>query len=195
MELSKRQIEIVEAATKLIGEKGIQNLTTKHLAAEMDFSEPALYRHFKGKTEILKSVLVFFKERLGRGLSDIISSELTGLEQIKAMIDFQFNHFSKNPAVIMVIFAETSFQYDSVLSKAVAMIMKQKAKTVAKIVEKGQQQGVIRNDISAEQLTTTIMGSMRITILRWRLSNFEFDLIEEGEKLWHTIELLIKKEK
>ncbi|MCB0409114.1 MAG: helix-turn-helix transcriptional regulator, partial [Flavobacteriales bacterium] len=47
MNYSDRQIEIIVAATKLISEKGIQNLTTKNLAAEMSFSEPALYRHFK----------------------------------------------------------------------------------------------------------------------------------------------------
>lgn len=193
MDFSKRQIEIIESATKLIGEKGIQNLTTKNLAAEMGFSEPALYRHFKGKTEILESVLIYYKEKLGEGLKTIIHSDSYGIDKIKAMIEFQFNHFINYPAVIMVIFAETSFQYDSVLSKAVSDIMNHKRMMVSKIIQKGQEEGNIRNDISAEQLATTIMGSMRFTVLRWRLSDFNFNLIEEGKTLWNTIELLIKK--
>ena len=193
MDFSKRQIEIIEAATKLIGEKGIQNLTTKNLASEMGFSEPALYRHFKGKTEILESVLVFYREKLGQGLKQIINTDTTGIDKVKGMIEFQFNHFTKFPAVIMVIFAETSFQYDSVLSKAVSDIMNQKRMMVAKIIHSGQEEGNIRSDVSAEQLTTTVMGSMRFTVLRWRLSNFEFDLIKEGEILWKTIGLLIRK--
>ena len=53
MEFTNRQIEIIEAAKKLIGEKGIQNITTKNLAKEMAFTEAALYRHFKNKNEYL----------------------------------------------------------------------------------------------------------------------------------------------
>jgi TetR/AcrR family transcriptional regulator, fatty acid metabolism regulator protein len=116
------------------------------------------------------------------------------LQKIEAMINFQFTHFTKYPAVIMLIFAETSFQYNTVLSKAVRMIMEQKQKMVSQIIESGQQEGSIRNDVSATQLTTMIMGSMRLTVLRWKLSNFDFDLIDEGKELWKTIEILIKKD-
>jgi len=193
VKLSKRQIEIIEAATNLIGDKGIQNLTTKRLAAEMGFTEPALYRHFKGKTEILQSVLIYYKERLGEGLMNVIQSNLTGIEKVKGMIDFQFNHFTKYPAVIMVIFAETSFQYDKVLSKSVSDIMVQKKAMLTKIVQIGQEEGNIRKDIEASQLASMIMGSMRFTVLGWRLSDFNSDLKKEGKTLWNTIELLIKK--
>jgi AcrR family transcriptional regulator len=194
MDLSKRQIEIIEAATKLIGKGGVQSLTTKTLAAEMGFSEPALYRHFVDKNEILKSVLIYYKEVLRQGLTNVMHSDFTGKEKIKAMIDFQFKHFTKFPAVIMVIFSETSFQYDSQLSQTVSGIMLQKSKMVSSIIESGQQEGTIRKDIAPEQLATVIMGSMRFTILKWRLSKFNFDLIQEGETLWSTIDLLLKEE-
>lgn len=194
MKLSKRQIEIIEAATVLIGEKGIQNLTTKSLAAEMEFTEPALYRHFKGKTEILKSVLIYYRENLWKGLKGLIKSELSGLEKINKMIEYQFNHFTKFPAVVMVIFSETSFQYDSVLSKVVSGIMTRKKAMVVEIIKSGQETGSIRSDITAEQLATVIMGSMRLTLLEWRLSDFGFDLNKRGETLWNTVELLLKKD-
>jgi len=194
MDLSKRQIEIIEAATKLIGKGGVQSLTTKTLAAEMDFSEPALYRHFADKNEILKSVLIYYKEVLRDGLTNVIHSDSAGKEKIKAMIDFQFKHFTKFPAVIMVIFSETSFQFDSQLSQTVSGIMLQKSKMVSSIIESGQQDGTIRKDIAPDQLATVIMGSMRFTILKWKLSKFNFDLIQEGETLWKTIDLLLKED-
>lgn len=195
MDLSKRQIEIIEAATKLIGKGGVQSLTTKTLAAEMGFSEPALYRHFSDKNDILKSVLIYYKERLKIGLTDIIHSNLTGTEKIQSMIDFQFDHFTKFPAVIMVIFSETSFQHDGQLSKIVSEIMLQKSAMVSGIIELGQKEGNIRSDVAPDQLATIIMGSMRFTILRWRLSNFDFNLVEEGAVLWNTLALLIRKQK
>ena len=48
-----RQIEIMEAATDRISKYGIQNLTIKTLATDIGLSEPALYRHFSSKNEIL----------------------------------------------------------------------------------------------------------------------------------------------
>ena len=194
MKFTNRQIEIIKAATTLIGDKGVQNLTTKKLAAEMNFSEPALYRHFKDKTEILKSVLVFYKDYLAKGLKSIIESNDLGIEKIREMIEFQFDHFSKFPAVVMVIFSETSFQYDHSLSKLVSEIIIQKRLTVSNIIRKGQEEGVIRKDIIAEQLTTIVMGGMRLTILEWRLANFDYSLINKGETLWKTIEKILKKE-
>ncbi|MDH5368054.1 MAG: TetR/AcrR family transcriptional regulator [Cyclobacteriaceae bacterium] len=192
MSLSKRQIDIIEATTKLIGESGIQNLTIKNLAAEMGFSEPALYRHFKGKTEILKSVLIYYKEKLGKELKRIVNSDLSGLKKINKMVAFQFKHFTNFPAIVMVIFAETSFQYDSELSKVVSEIMTQKKIMVSNIIKEGQNEGSVRNDINAEQLTTIVMGGMRLTVLEWRLSGFSFNLIKKGKELRNTIELLLK---
>ncbi len=193
MNFTKRQIEIITSASNLIGEKGIQNLTTKNLAAKMAFSEPALYRHFKGKTEILKSVLLFYKQVLSNGLISIIKSDKSALTKLNTIIEFQFKHFTENPAIIMVIFSETSFQYNSILSGVVSKIMVQKEKMLTEIIIKGQESGELRTDISAQQLATILMGSMRLTVLRWRLSNFEFDLEKEGAALWSTIELIMKK--
>ena len=60
MNFSERQIQIIEAATKRIDKYGIQELTTKNLAADIGLSEAALYRHFKSKNDILLGMLSYF---------------------------------------------------------------------------------------------------------------------------------------
>ena len=191
MDFSPRQIEIIEAATKLIGETGIQNVTTKHLAEEIGFSEPALYRHFKGKTDILVSVLEYFKMKMRSALDPLLAEQESGLGKIHQLIKYQFDLFSKNPAVIMVIFAETSFQYDKKLSATVNKLLKQKQQLVLNMLKEGVEDGSIRKDADLEQLTSIILGSMRFNVLQWRLSNFEFDVKKKGVELWQTINLLI----
>ena len=52
-ELSARQEEIIDTAIKLIDAGGIQNLTMKNIARQMGFSEPAIYRHFESKLDLL----------------------------------------------------------------------------------------------------------------------------------------------
>ncbi|MFN5416495.1 MAG: TetR/AcrR family transcriptional regulator, partial [Flavobacteriia bacterium] len=55
--ISNRQIELIEAAGKLLSTAGISGLTTKNLAKEMNFSESAIYRHFKSKEDIIVEML------------------------------------------------------------------------------------------------------------------------------------------
>ncbi|MEZ4722374.1 MAG: TetR/AcrR family transcriptional regulator [Flavobacteriales bacterium] len=188
-----RQIQIINAATELINLGGIQNLTTKSLADRMDFSEPALYRHFKGKTEILSSVLNYFGYELNSKLIGLLEGKGTGFEKLKRIIEFQFEHFAKHPAIVMVIFAETSFQYEEILSDAVRNILVSKKKRLELIILQGQEDGSIRSDVDGAQLATIFMGTMRFTILQWRLSDYKFDLIQEGEKLWESLGKILTK--
>ena len=191
MKFTKRQIEILDASKDLIGTKGIQNLTIKNIAKKVSFSEPAIYRHFKNKSEIIKSVLLFQREIIKNGIFSILKSDIPSIEKLKTIIDFQFNHFQKNPSIITIIFSESSFQY--FVSDIIQKMIKKRNQKLIQILKEGQVEESIRNDISAEQISTIIMGSMRLTVLNWKLSNFETDLIKEGKELWQTIEKLIKK--
>jgi AcrR family transcriptional regulator len=191
MNFTKRQIEILDVSKELIGAKGIQNLTIKNIANKMSFSEPAIYRHFKDKAEIIKSVLLFQREIMKSGIFKIIESDISSVEKLKTIMDFQFNHFKKNPSIITIIFSESSFQY--FVAEVIRKMIKKRNQKLIQILKEGQTEGDIRNDISAEQIATIIMGSMRFTVLNWKLSDFETDLIKEGKELWQTIEKLIKK--
>ena len=191
MEYTARQIEIINAATELINQGGIQQLTTKALAEKMGFSEPAIYRHFKNKTDILSSVLNYFGMGLKTKMTELIQSEDKGIEKLKEIIDFQFEHFSNHPAIVMVIFAETSFQYEEKLSSAVHNILTNKKERVVSIIQQGQKDSSIRSDVDPNQLASVFMGSMRFTILQWRLNNYSNDLKKEGVLLWETLEKLI----
>ena len=111
MNFTSRQIEILDASKSLIGERGIQTLTIKNLAKKMLFSEPALYRHFKDKTEILKALLLFHREILKGEIFKIFESDESSLVKFQKILKFKFGHIEKNPALVMIVFSETSFQY------------------------------------------------------------------------------------
>ncbi len=192
MKFTNRQIEIIEAATKLIGEKGVSGLTTKNLAKEMKFSEPALYRHFKNKEEILKSVLFYYREDVKNFIAPILVGKTTGIEKIEQLFKYLFSHFKENPAIVLVIFSETSFQHNKLLSKTVLEIMGQKKIMMETILEFGQMDGSVRKDIPKNHLATIIMGSMRLSILNWRLNDFAHDLDDIRVELWRAIEKILK---
>tara|TARA_B110000211_G_scaffold133519_1_gene153071 strand:- start:153 stop:734 length:582 start_codon:yes stop_codon:yes gene_type:complete len=193
MIMTERQIEILHETKELIGEKGIQNFTIKNLASKMSFSEPAIYRHFKDKTEILTSLLKYNSKIINTQVDKILNSKENSLTKFEKILRFNLLHIERNPSIVMIVFAENSYQNCERLSEIVAKIMKRRIERMIKLLNEGQKNNEIRNDVNTEQLAKIIQGGIRITILSWKLSGFKTSLSQEGEKLWITIQKLIKK--
>lgn len=192
MNFTNRQIEIIDASKNLIGEKGIQTLTIKNLAKKMSFSEPALYRHFKDKTEIIKALLLYHRDIVENGTKKILESKKDAFYKFKEILKFKFKHIENNPELVMIIFSETSFQYNSQLSECVGNTLSQRKEKIISLIKCGQDEGCIRTDIDSEQIATIVLGGIRTTILSWKLSEFESNLQDDGKKLWSTFEILFK---
>ena len=181
---SERQIEIIEAATKRIDEHGIQDLTIKTLAADLNLSEAALYRHFKSKNEILLGLLTYFIEEMKDRLDVILSNkDRSPSELLKDLFDSQLKTFVQKPSVVSVIFSESIFQFNKELSSTVSSMMELMQNHIESIVKKGQANGSFSKIVGVSTTTTIIMGGMRITVLKWKLSGHKSDLIMEGNKV------------
>ena len=178
---TERQVEIIEAATKRIDQHGIQNLTIKNLAADMGLSEPALYRHFEGKNAILLGLLKYFAEEMGTRLGKVMARTYpTAGEELRALFDSQLRAFSERPSVISVIFAENIFHFDKTLSAEVGEIMDLMQGHVRRNVEAGQKSGEYGKTIGVGTLATIIIGSMRLAVLKWKLSGHRSNLVKDG---------------
>lgn len=190
---SERQIEIIEAATKRIDEHGIQDLTIKTLAADLNLSEAALYRHFKSKNEILLGLLTYFIEEMKGRLDFILSNKnRTPSELLNDLFDSQLRTFVQRPSVVSVIFSESIFQFNKELSSTVSSMMELMQDHIEGIVKKGQANGSFSKMVGVSTTTTIIMGGMRITVLKWKLSGHKSDLIKDGNKVLNGILKMIE---
>ncbi len=190
---SERQIEIIEAATKRIDEHGIQDLTIKTLAADLNLSEAALYRHFKSKNEILLGLLTYFIEEMKGRLDFILSNKnRTPSELLNDLFDSQLRTFVQRPSVVSVIFSESIFQFNKELSSTVSSMMELMQDQIEGIVKKGQTNGSFSKMVGVSTTTTIIMGGMRITVLKWKLSGHKSDLIKDGNKVLNGILKMIE---
>ena len=190
---SERQIEIIEAATKRIDEHGIQDLTIKTLAADLNLSEAALYRHFKSKNEILLGLLTYFIEEMKDRLDVILSNkDRCPSELLKDLFDSQLKTFVQKPSVVSVIFSESIFQFNKELSSTVSSMMELMQNHIESIVKKGQANGSFSKIVGVSTTTTIVMGGIRITVLKWKLSGHKSDLIKDGNKVLSGILKMIE---
>ena len=193
-EFTDRQIEIMEAATNRISRFGIQNLTIKTLAEDIGLSEPALYRHFKSKNEILYSLLEYFKVEMKIRIQSILIKETaTEADKLRAIFNSQLQTFVNKPAIVSVIFAESIFHYEENLSNKVSEIMDMMQNYVKNNIKQGQESGQYNKLMGASTLTTILIGGIRMTVLKWKLSGHKSDLIKDGKTVLDGILKMIEK--
>ena len=188
---TERQKEIIETAVSIISKKGIQRLTIKNISGNLGISEPAIYRHFDSKMEILLAILINFKKASKATIQRIHATGKPPLEQIEMIFSTHFSKFAANPALAATLFSEEIFQNDKRLSREVAAIMNLSQETIETLIQKGQKSGEIRTDIREKHLATIILGALRLIVTQWRLTKFSFDLETEGGKLWDAIKKLL----
>lgn len=193
-DFTERQIEIMEAATLRIDKFGIQELTIKNLASDLSLSEAALYRHFKSKNEILLGLLTYFILEMNERLAVIIEDkELQPSELLKKVFVSQLNTFVQKPAIVSVIFSEGIFQFNKELSDKVSTMMAQMQNNIHALVTRGQNEGVYGKLLGADTITTIIMGSMRMVVLKWKLSGNKSNLVNDGKNVLNGLLKMLEK--
>ena len=192
MELTERQKQIIEVAIKLIAEHGIQHLTIKNIAEKIGVSEPALYRHFKNKFDILKAVIEYFKIKMQPAFEKLEEAD-GSLKGIENFILEHFEIFNLNHDLARVIFSESNFQNEEKLIIQLNRMMNYSRRILEDAINSGQISGEIRVDIDASSIVRIIIGSMRLLVTQWSMSDMVFDLKSEGKKLCRDLIVLIKE--
>jgi len=174
--ITARQKEIITAALGIISERGLEALTIKNIAERVGFSDAAIYRHFPNKSAILSAMVDGFANSSIQELNGINAGDSCALEQIKQFFLDRCRTFASDPA----------------LAAKTHGIMQDHRQLLLKSIRQGQRQGLIRH-LPPEHFFTIIMGSLRLLVLHWQVSGYEFELPQAGEKLWQSLETLISQ--
>lgn len=190
--ISNRQLEIIEAAGKILTASGVSGLTIKNLAKEMKFSESALYRHFTSKEEIIVALLEFLAVNMDERLTNAISKEQSPEKKFTTLFKNQFAFFSKNPHFVVAVFSDGLMEESERINETILKIMTVKMKHLMPIILAGQHQKVFTNSITIDELIHMVMGTFRLQMFKWRIANFQFDIIRNGNNLMQSVLTLIK---
>jgi len=192
MEITERQQQIINVSLELIAESGIQSLTIKNLAKKIGFAESAIYRHYENKIQILLAILDFFRQNTAMFFINQLNSNANALQKIETLFQNHFAKFTASPSLVAVIFSEEIFRNEKELSEKVTEIMNGNTANLKAIIEAGQNAGELRADIEAAHLAVIILGSLRMFVKKWQMSNYNFNLIEKGAEFTNSIKELIK---
>lgn len=191
--MKERQLEIIQAAGRILTSSGVKGLTIKNLAREMQFSESAIYRHFHSKEDIIVAMLNYLSDCMDELLAKAVQSDDAPDEKLKNLIRNRFAFFEKHPHFVVAVFTDGLMEESGRINEAIFLIMHGMKKRLMPIITEGQQKGIFTDAISAEEMVHIIMGTFRLQKLKWRIANCEFDLKRDGERRMKALLTLIRK--
>ncbi|MGW7241079.1 TetR/AcrR family transcriptional regulator [Streptomyces sp. NPDC054804] len=106
-ERAEREQLIVTAARELAEAEGWDAVTTRRLAAEIEYSQPVLYSHFKGKNAIMAAVAVQGCAEMATELRAARTAAKGTRQSLAAVAETYTSFARRRPALYDVIFTHT----------------------------------------------------------------------------------------
>jgi len=168
-EKTDRKKGILSAAQRVFSRKGYEATTMEDIASEAGFGKASLYFYFKGKEEVFLSLIKAGMERQKNLLKEVMSSQLSNVEKLKAIISKYFEYVKENRDFIRIVHSESQKLYSTTLEKVHSSIIKEHKNTmegIASIIQDGIRSGEFRK-VEPTLAAASFMGIIRSVIFSW----------------------------
>ena len=108
----ERKQQILETLAKMLESPKREKITTAALAAKLDVSEAALYRHFAGKAQMFEGLIEFIEQSLFGLVNKITAEEQEGLRQVRRIITVMLLFAEKNHGMTRVLIGDALVNED-----------------------------------------------------------------------------------
>ena len=102
----ERKMQILQTLAEMLQRPQSEKITTAALAAKLDVSEAALYRHFASKAQMFEGLIEFIEQTLFGLINKITTEEQSGMKQLEAILSLLLGFPQKNPGMTRVLIGD-----------------------------------------------------------------------------------------
>ena len=99
----ERKIQILQTLAEMLEQPKGERITTASLAARLEVSEAALYRHFASKAQMYEGLIEFIENSIFGVVNKIIAEQESGIKQLHALVGMLLGFAEKNPGMTRVL--------------------------------------------------------------------------------------------
>ena len=101
-----RKLQILQTLAAMLEDPKGEKVTTAALAARLDVSEAALYRHFASKAQMFEGLIEFIETTIFGLINEISAKESSGLKQVRSMIAMLLDFAQTNRGMTRVLIGD-----------------------------------------------------------------------------------------
>lgn len=99
----ERRVQILQTLASMLEQPGAERITTAALAARLDVSEAALYRHFASKAQMFEALIDFIESSVFTLVNQIVERDADPRAQLHKMLTVLLQFGEKNPGMSRVM--------------------------------------------------------------------------------------------
>lgn len=170
MKSEDRRHQIVSAAIDFLADGPPSELSTRAIARRVGVSQPALFRHFTSRDQILKALVAQTRSDL-EGIAERVLGAPDGTEaQLGLLVRGLLEHVERRPGLPRLVFADAFPGKSGVRADVRALVAMQRA-LVTELVRAGQAEGVLDGGVDASLAAAALLGAVQGLILQWQLDD------------------------
>ncbi len=108
----ERKLQILQALAAMLENPKGEKVTTAALAARLEVSEAALYRHFASKAQMYEGLIDFIENSVFTLVNQIAQNEERGRRQVLAMAGVLLDFAQQNPGMTKVLIGDALVNED-----------------------------------------------------------------------------------
>ncbi len=179
---SEKYEQILEAAIRVFARQGYYNSTISQVAREAGVGDGTIYLYFKNKDDILDNFFSYKTTQIFSQFQDEVARCANALDKLERLVACHLQEFEQNRDLAVVYEVETRMRRhlsDEKLKEMSRMYFD----LVAHIVNQGQNEGTIRQNIPIHLVKQYLIGAVDEVITTWLYSSREYQLASMAEPL------------
>jgi TetR/AcrR family transcriptional regulator len=183
----ERKAQILQVLAEMLENPASEKVTTAALAARLDVSEAALYRHFTGKAAMFEGLIDFIEQTLFGLINRITSEEQSGVRQLESILGVLLGFAQKNRGMTRVLIGDALVTEDERLQARINQLHDR----IEAALKQALRFGVTQKELLAE-LDVTALANLLMSFVtgRWHQfakSGFKRDPAELWSKQWRQL--------
>lgn len=99
----ERRVQILQALATMLEQPGAERVTTAALAARLEVSEAALYRHFASKAQMFEGLIEFIEQSVFGLANQLVEREPDPVLRSRRLVSLLLQFGEKNPGMARVM--------------------------------------------------------------------------------------------
>ncbi|MEZ4525529.1 MAG: TetR/AcrR family transcriptional regulator [Desulfobacterales bacterium] len=166
---------ILEAAVSVFAEKGFHQATISQIAREAGVADGTIYLYFKNKDDILVQFFTYKTKLVFAGFREEVKKADNSISKLRNLVHRHLEEFQKDRNMAVVYEAMTH-QNIHLVDENIREMSKMYLDIVSEIIERGQEEGVMRRDLYIGLVKRFILGAVESAISNWLRSKRKYDL-------------------
>ena len=119
----ERKLQILQTVAQMLEQPKVEKITTAALAARLDISEAALYRHFASKAQMFEGLIEFIEQTIFGLINKITQEEKSGSKQIEAIMSMLLGFAQQNRGMARVLIGDALVNEDERLQQRINQLL------------------------------------------------------------------------